>query len=108
MLLVYGALEYFPVAFVFLVGLFLAIGHRERHPQVSLLAGISFFLLGLIHVFWKFPYLYILAEGIIEPHRCVLIDYVFNLLIAGICILILVAIFGWRKGGGAEDGLEDR
>ena len=107
MLLVFGALEYFPVAFIFFVGFLLAIGNKERHPQVSLLSGISFFLMGLIYAFWHFPYLYILTEGIIERHICVLIDYIFNLLIAVICVLIVISIFGWREGDGVGDGLSN-
>lgn len=106
MVLVLGILEYFPIAIVFAVGIFMAIGHRKRHPRVSLLAGISFSMMFLIYVFWRSPHFYIITEEIIEPHMCVYINYAVNFLTTAICILIIISIFGWRERDNTQGGLE--
>ena len=96
-LLVFGIFEFFPIAFVFIVGLFISLSYRKDHPQVSLLAGISFFLLSLIFFTWNTPYLWILTNEIVKPTYLGTINFVISLLETGLYILVVIAIFGWRK-----------
>lgn len=93
-----------PYLLIYLIGIVLAIVWMKKHPQVSMLAIIAFILFGISSITGAVTnFLPLLLRDTYGYSYSTIgnIQLVINIihLIIGVCgwILILLAIFGWRK-----------
>ena len=91
-----------PLYLLDLIGLGIAIARRERHPKVSLLAGVYFlgsFVLGLAGLGFSLMPLYMTTQGASVSDFSTMLGLLNFLMIAlriVFMIVLMFAIFGWR------------
>jgi hypothetical protein len=92
------------VTLVWLVGLILAVVRWRQHPGVSLIAIFAialYFMISVVSPFYPMLFELLVRSGRTTDqadHIFMMVDILLSLLKAGTWILILAAIFGWRRG----------